>query len=251
MAKARRLLFLIRPSLSRRVRPMVRACLIGALALAAPAGQAEIRSATFSEPTTRYAHGVLGDAIEWGALDLRLRDGTVKRITLPLSRVFEDLEPRLIDVDLDGDVEAVVVESHQNTGGRLSIYDETGLVAATPHIGRSNRWLAPIGGADLDGDGRIELAYIDRPHLAKTLRIWRFKDGKLSEVATQTGLTNHRIGEDFITGGIRTCAGQPEMITANAQWSRLIASSFDGTSISTKDLGPFSPKAVTKALNCE
>ena len=37
--------------------------------------------------------------------------------------------------------------------------------------------LAPLGAADLDGDGKIELAYIDRPHLAKILRIWRFDDG--------------------------------------------------------------------------
>ena len=43
-------------------------------------------------------------------------------------------------------------------GARLAIYDETGLVSATPYIGRSNRWLAPLGAGDLDGDGNIELA---------------------------------------------------------------------------------------------
>jgi len=30
--------------------------------------EATILSAEYAEPTDRYAHGILGDAIEWGAL---------------------------------------------------------------------------------------------------------------------------------------------------------------------------------------
>jgi hypothetical protein len=55
----------------------------------------------------------------------------------------------------------------------LTPWPDVRLLAATPHIGSANRWLAPIGAADLDGDGRVEIAYVDRPHLARTLRIWR------------------------------------------------------------------------------
>jgi hypothetical protein len=77
-------------------------------------------------------------------------------------------------------------------------------------IGQRNRWLAPIGAADLDGDGRVEIAYVDRPHLARTLRVWRSRPGgTLTEIATATGLTNHRIGEAFITGGIRDARRGP------------------------------------------
>lgn len=122
--------------------------------------------AEYARPTTRYAHGVLGDAIEYGALKI-VTASMSKTFRLPETRVFEDLAPRLVDVDLDGDNEVVVIESSLTQGARLSIYDEDGFVAATPYIGRSNRWLAPLGAADLDGDGAIELAYIDRPHLAK------------------------------------------------------------------------------------
>ena len=165
--------------------------------------------------------------------------------------MFEDLDPRLIDLDTDGAPEVVVVESDAALGARLSVYGPKGLIAATPHIGQRNRWLAPIGAADFDGDGFVEIGYIDRPHLAKTLRLWRFKDGKLTEIATKTGLTNHKIGWDFIAGGLRNCADAPEMITADANWSRIIATAYDGTCLSTRDIGPYAgPQSLTKALSC-
>ena len=111
------------------------------------------------------------------------------------------------------------------------------MVAATPNIGRPNRWLAPLGAADLDGDGLIELAYIDRPHLAKTLMIWRFEGGELRFVSELAGYTNHRIGERDIAGGIRSCNGRPEMIVARADWSEIAAITFDGIGFVAKTIG--------------
>ncbi|MEO0831140.1 MAG: VCBS repeat-containing protein, partial [Pseudomonadota bacterium] len=144
-----------------------------------------------------------------------------------------------------------VVESQAQTGASLVVYDETGKVAATPHIGTSFRWLAPIGAADLDGDGFVELAYIDRPHLAKTLRVWRFSRGKLQPVASLAGLTNHRIGEDFITGGVRDCSGQPELITADAGWQRIVATRLERGILNSSDVAPFRGQAsVNRALRC-
>lgn len=220
--------------------------------VSATAAQAEIKSARFSDPTTRYAHAVLGDDIEWGALEIRLSGGKSLRFVLPESRVFEDLEPRLLDLDLDGDFEVVVVESSQTQGGRLAIYDETGLITTTPYIGRQFRWLAPVGAADLDGDGRVEIGYVDRPHLAKTLRIWRYGDQTLTEVAQHKGVTNHRIGENFISGGIRDCGTGPEMVVADANWQNVLAITFDGKSTTSTRVGPFKGKQSFKsALNCQ
>ncbi len=212
------------------------------------AGVAEAR---YSEPTTRYAHGILGDAIEFGALEIVTDTGKAITMRLPETRVFEDLEPRMFDVDLDGDAEVIVIESSVTQGARLAIYDETGLVSATPYIGRSNRWLAPLGAADLDGDGKIEFAYIDRPHLAKTLRIWRFEEGELVHLSDQPGLTNHRIGENFISGGIVTCSGVPQIVTANADWTRIMISQFRSGAISIADAGPFSAARLKqRATTC-
>ncbi len=228
------------------------ACAI-AMFVPAHAGQAaNITSAIYSQPTTRYQHGVLGDAIEYGALELRLSNGRAIMLTLPNDRVFEDIAPRLTDVDLDGDFEIIAVESSLTLGARLSIYDENGLVAATPYIGRSHRWLAPIGSADLDGDGYIEIAYIDRPHLAKTLIVWRFQQGQLTKIANQKDLTNHRIGWDFIPGGIRECENGPKIITASGNWSDVMATelSSDGQ-LTSKPVGSYTgPEDLTAALNC-
>lgn len=198
------------------------AALLAAVA-GAPVAAEGVVSARYAEETTRYAHGVLGDAIEYGALILDTSEGRRLRIVLPAHSVFEDLAPRVVDLDDDGNAEVIVVESHRDLGAQLAIYGPGGKIAATPHIGQTNRWLAPIGAADLDGDGAMEIAYIDRPHLARILRVWRYADGRLSEVAQQPGLTNHRIGEDFISGGIRDCGSGPEMIVARGDWRGTVA----------------------------
>jgi hypothetical protein len=218
----------------------------------ASAAQSGVQSAQYSEPTTRYAHGVLGDAIEHGSLKIVTDAGETKVLRLPETRVFEDTQPRLADVDLDGDNEVIVVESSQTQGARLAVYDENGLVAATHFIGQRNRWLAPIGATDLDGDGYVELAYIDRPHLAKTLRVWRFQNGELQQVAEQSGLTNHRIGEDYISGGIRLCDGTPEMIVMDSNWSKIISATFENGHITTRVIGPYSGHPSSQdALICD
>ena len=205
--------------------------LLGLMPLAATA---EIVSASYAEPTQRYQHGVFGETEEWGDLAFGLSDGQTMILRLPETRVFEDIAPRLVDVDGDGAPEMSVVETDLSLGARLAIYDEAGLVAATPFIGQTHRWLAPIGVADLDGDGLVELAYIDRPHLARLLRVWRFQDGTLVEVAQAEGLTNHRLGDPAISGGLRDCGAGPEMITADARWSRLVASRLVGGRIESR-----------------
>ncbi len=231
------------------------------VATLAPAAPPEIiTAAKYTDPTTRYAHGVLGDAVEWGALRLTVGtcvgcEGDGPRhivIRLPETRVFEDIAPRLVDVDGDDVPEVIVVESDHQQGARLAIYDQDGLRAAGPFIGQAFRWLAPVGVADLDGDGAVELAYIDRPHLAKLLRVWRYTDGTLTLVAEQPGLTNHRIGEDFITGGLRDCGEGLEMITASADWRRVMATRLqpDGM-LQPRDLGPATGRASFQAaLGC-
>jgi hypothetical protein len=228
-----------------------RALLASGLLLAAASTQGAasdiIQAAKYSEPTTRYAHGVLGDAVEWGTL--RLTVGACKGcadaanrtvlIRLPETRVFEDTAPRLADLDSDGAPEVIVVESDLNLGARLAVYDAGGLITATPFIGRAFRWLAPLGAADLDGDGTTEIAYIDRPHLAKTLRVWRYAGRSLSEVASLPGLTNHRIGESHISGGIRDCGNGPEIVTVDAAWRTVMATRLQDDRLSARPLGPF------------
>ncbi len=230
------------------------ACWVAALFCASTGAAEDITGARYDGPTERYAHGILGDAIEHGDLVLTLASGKRKRLVLPQSRVFEDTEPRLFDVDGDGAREVIVVESDQSRGARLAIYDANGLVAATDYIGRSNRWLAPVGvgAADLDGDGSVELAYVDRPHLAKTLRVFRFSKGKLVALGNLPGVTNHRIGERDIAGGIRDCGDGSEMIVADARWTTVLAVRFDGKAFGSRVLGPHRGRAsFSAAMACK
>ncbi|MFK7743551.1 MAG: FG-GAP repeat domain-containing protein [Roseobacter sp.] len=211
----------------------------------------EITAATYQGPTTRYAHAVLGDAVEYGALAVTLSSGQTRRFKLPVTSVFEDVAPRVIDLDGDGAAEVITVESDQSLGARLAIYGPTGLITATPYIGTRFRWLAPLGAADLDGDGVVELAYVDRPHLAKTLRIWRYQDQTLVPLLSAPGFTNHRIGEADIAGGIRVCDGKAEMILATANWSSLVALQVKDDALTQRVLGSDTTRAAfAKAMVC-
>ena len=202
-------------------------------------------------PTDRYDHAVLGDAMEWGGLDLTTASGQVLRVTLPESRVFEDVTTRLADLDGDGDREVVVVETDIARGAMLAVYDASGRVAATAPFGETHRWLAPAGIADLDGDGRIEIAYVDRPHLARELVVVRLKGAELVELARLAGLTNHRIGDRVIRGGVRDCGTGPDLRLAEPTWTRVMRVVFQDGRLTAQPLGAIAgPKGLDAALAC-
>ncbi|WP_245190739.1 FG-GAP repeat domain-containing protein [Jannaschia formosa] len=217
-----------------------------------------LRAAWYEELTDAYPRGVLGDALEPTVLRA-LSGATSAACGVSVSAgpgfVFEDIVPRLADLDGDGRPEVVAVRSRLDAGAQLIVYALDGEtlapLVATPHIGRPNRWLAPAAIADLDGDGAVEIAYVDRPHLARTLRVWRYEGGALREIAALEGVTNHRIGEVFISGGLRHCGTGPEIVLASADWTRMLALRFDGATFDTTDLGPWSAKAAERALACD
>ncbi|MDZ7708922.1 MAG: VCBS repeat-containing protein [Roseovarius sp.] len=227
------------------------ALILAALLLPGMVAAQAIIAADYAAPTDRYGHRVLGAGGEWGAMTLALDDGTTRRITLPQTLVFEDIAPRLADLDGDGAPEVIVVESSLTRGARLAVYGAEGRIAATPHIGTRNRWLAPIGAADLDGDGHVEIAYIDRPHLNQVLRIWRFRDGALGHVADHAGLTNHKIGWDFIPGGIRHCGAFPEIMTVSHDWQRVMATQYRRGEFLSVGIGVYrGPDSLDAARAC-
>ena len=228
-----------------------------ALLVAAPAA-AEIVAARYEGPTTRYPHGVLGDAVEHDTLAVTLADGTRQAARRDAPLVFEDTAPRLADLDGDGAAEVIVVEAHEEEGARLAVWGlregRLAPLAATPFIGTRFRWLAPAGAGDLDGDGRAEIAYVDRPHLARILRVWRYlPDGpRLAPVAALEGVTNHRIGETDIAGGLRDCGQGPEIVVADAGWRRLLAVTLSEGRLAARDIGPHAGRAsFAAALACE
>jgi hypothetical protein len=235
------------------------ALVLAAGCAAADGGAGQIASAVYEVPDDVYPHRIMGTIREKRVLAVRLSDGREIRFDLregpEPTHVFEDIAPRVTDADGDGAPDVVVVESDPDLGAQLAVYAlrQGALVkaAATPHIGQRFRWLAPVGVADLNGDGVTDIAYVDRPHLAKTLRVWSWAPGGLTEIAALEGVTNHRIGDEVIWGGIRDCGAGPEMIVADADFAQILAVRFDGGELAARGLGEAAtPRAFDGALAC-
>jgi hypothetical protein len=165
----------------------------------ARAAAGDIRRAWYVRPTTRYAHAVLGDAVEAGGLAVETADGARFELALDETHVFEDITPRIADLDGDGANEIVAIRSSLAAGAAVAVYGlrEGGLVLrdATAEIGRANRWLNVAAVADLFGIGRPVLAWVETPHIGGTLRLATFADGRLAvRRETVAGVSNHAIG---------------------------------------------------------
>ncbi|PHP67111.1 hypothetical protein CSC94_11225 [Zhengella mangrovi] len=158
----------------------------------------DIRRAWYADPTDRYGHGVLGDRIEGGSLAVIDADGNPHLFRLPRTHVFEDITPRIADLDGDGRNEVVTIRSGLASGAAIALYGlrdgQLVQLAETPAIGRPNRWLNIA--AILPGEGRDRIVYAVRtPHIAGTLFSVAW-DGRGLAMKTEiaTDVSNHVIG---------------------------------------------------------
>jgi hypothetical protein len=161
-------------------------------------GNRNITAAWLIRPTTRYAHGVLGDAIEASGLSVQLADGTRHDLILGEGSVFEDRLARIADFNGDGQDEILIVRSYLDRGAALAVVGSTAdglrLIAEAPAIGRPYRWLNPVDVADFDGDGENEAAVVVTPHIGGTLKLYRMVGENLREVHSHYGFSNHALG---------------------------------------------------------
>jgi len=148
-----------------------------------------------SHPTKRYGHGVLGDAIEAGGITY---SKSRKPLVLSENSVFEDRLLRPVDLNGDDLPEFIVVKSYLDQGAAIaaiSIKDGTPkIIAETAPIGLSNRWLNPVGAADFDGDGEMEVAAVITPHIGGILKLYGFRKGKFVLKYQEQGFSNHAYG---------------------------------------------------------
>jgi hypothetical protein len=165
-------------------------------------GTRDIRAAWFASPTERYDHGVLGDRIEAAALKVETAAGEILSHELSGESVFEDLTPRLADIDGDGRDEIVAVRSYVNRGAAVALYGIRGgelvRLAESHPIGLPHRWLNPVGAGDFDGDGMSEVAIVQTPHIGGILIFYRWQGARLTETTRRFGFSTHAMGSTVL-----------------------------------------------------
>ncbi|WP_299867651.1 hypothetical protein [uncultured Hoeflea sp.] len=192
----------------------------------AAAASGDIRSAWYGRPTTRYAHGVLGDAIEGGSLVVVDTSGRSHEHVLLDHQVFEDITPRIADLDGDGRNEVITIRASATGGAGVTIYGLTGGVLALrgegSENGRANRWLNIAGLMEQD-DGGLTIYGVRTPHIGGRLFALEFADGQITEhndIALD--VSNHLIGSrELGLSAIGQFGGRLELVLPSQDRSRL------------------------------
>lgn len=179
-------------------------------------GAAHVRAerivdASYADPVERYGHFALGRPHEYARLTAATDNGRRLELELPQDEVFEDLVPRLVSLAPDAPPELLAIVSRRDNGARLALIALVGerlqLSAQSPAIGTPYRWLNPVGIADLDGDGRAEIAAVITPHIGGSLKVYRRSGDRLMEIAALGGFSNHVYGSSELALSLPLAAG--------------------------------------------
>jgi hypothetical protein len=151
-----------------------------------------------TDPTDRYPHGALGDAIEAGGFALIQTDPEIKVIAhflIPEPQVAEGIMPLWADWNSDGKREILLTLSDANQGAQFVLFAEDGTqLASGPAIGQGNRWRHQIAIAPFGPGGEIELTAVRTPHLDSVVEFYQWQGDELTLVAELPGYTSHVIG---------------------------------------------------------
>ena len=185
-------------------------------------GQKDIAWAWLGSPTPRYPHKALGSAIHAATLHVLADSAQGQQelvYRLPFNRVFEDLTVRLVDLDGDGRDEMIVTESDALRGSSIVVLGLRELpakpgaknavktaakpqnamaiseIARSAPTGGTFYWLNPVGVADFDGDGRLDIASVTTPHVGGVLTLYHYRPPLLEAFAKVMDVSNPRMGD--------------------------------------------------------
>ena len=182
-------------------------------------GSNNIARAWFSHLTARYGHRALGADTESATLNVELRDGRVLRHTLADASVFEDLDPRVHDLDGDGRDEVLVIHSEPASGSALMTLGvrDGALVrlARSAPTGRGFTWMNPAGVLPIPGQAASVVFAVLLPHVGGTLVALRYDRGGFTELHRVEGASNHAYGsrEQRLSAMLDTDGdGMPELL---------------------------------------
>jgi len=207
-----------------------------AAALGSPAigavAPGSIASAHYAAPVERHGHFALGRPHEYARVVASTDDGRRFSLDLPENEVFEDLEPRRVQLGAGEAPLLLAIVSQRERGARLVLIGlgATGLaiVAQSAAIGTPKRWLNPVAAVDLDGDGRAEIAAVITPHLAGPLKVYRRQGATLVEVAALAGFSNHVFGSpELALSAAMLIDGKSRLLVPDARREQLRIIAFD------------------------
>ncbi|MEP7206447.1 MAG: VCBS repeat-containing protein [Casimicrobiaceae bacterium] len=168
-----------------------------------------ITDAHYGGPVERYGHFAPGRPHEYARVVATTSTGRRLELELPSVEVFEDVAPRLVALGPGAAPDLLTIVSGRDSGARLAVIrlrdGRLQMVAQSEPIGTAMRWLNPVGVADLNGDGRPEIAAVITPHIGGTLRIYRLVGPRLVGIAALGGFSNHVYG----SGELRLSAVVP------------------------------------------
>jgi hypothetical protein len=233
-------------------------------------GQKDIAWAWLGTPTNRYPHKALGSTSHAATLHVLANAALGQQelvYRLPINRVFEDLTVRLVDLDGDGRDEMIVIESDALRGSSVVVLGlrelpakataknavNTGVkpqnamgiteIARSVPTGGTFYWLNPVGVADFDGDGRLDIASVTTPHVGGILNLYHYRPPLLESFAKVMDVSNHRMGDpeqDLAVivhlPGVRPTVIVPDMTLRALHALRWEASDVKGTTGRWKEL---------------
>jgi hypothetical protein len=163
-------------------------------------GNRTIQAAWFSDPVQRYRHLAFATEYEPESLVISTADHRAFKLKLPADSVFEDREPRIVDID--GIDMVIAVRTYLKKGAALAliaiINNEIKIVAETPPIGVPFKWLNPIGPANFAGDGILQIALVRTPHVDGELQLWTARNGEMVQTIGVDDVCNHALRSPFL-----------------------------------------------------
>jgi hypothetical protein len=189
--------------------------------------------AVLSDPTTRYIHGVLGDAFEAGSIAVLEfgRDGYAvgERVRPESGGNFEALAPLWFRPGAGEEELLAVTESTEREGSRISVYAPDGnLVAAGPFVGEPQSWRHLLAAGPFGPNGEVELAAVRTPHVSGPVEFYRLdrENGKLRPAASGGEYRSHTIYSrnlDAARAGDLDGDGSWELLLPDASFTALEA----------------------------
>jgi hypothetical protein len=191
-----------------------------------------------TDPTARYRHGVLGDAVEASSITLVETKPTPRvllKIPISAPEVVEGLSPIWFDLTGDGKREIIVTLSSASQGSRIVVFDESGeLVASGPPIDQGFRWRHQLAAVGSGGSKKPQIVSVRTPHIGGVFELYQLDGDVLTIVDQMPGYSSHIIGSrnlDMSALGDFDGDGEIETLVPIQEMDSLGAMSFSGGNV--------------------